>query len=87
VVNQAAYQFLVPVIDMGVSITVADGVVTHITGRVQMLAPGLPCLTCSNALNSEAIRREMLTPEQRAADPYIQGGASRSRPFSRSILP
>lgn len=73
VVNQAAYQFLVPVIDMGVSITVADGVVTHITGRVQMLAPGLPCLTCSNALNSEAIRREMLTPEQRAADPYVQG--------------
>jgi molybdopterin/thiamine biosynthesis adenylyltransferase len=73
VVNQAAYQFLVPVIDMGVSITVADSVVTHITGRVQMLAPGLPCLTCSNALNSEAIRREMLTPEQRAADPYVQG--------------
>ncbi|UZW57652.1 ThiF family adenylyltransferase [Sphingobium sp. JS3065] len=73
VVNQAAYQYLVPVIDMGVSITVADGAVTHITGRVQMLAPELPCLTCSNALDSEAIRREMLTPEQRAADPYVQG--------------
>lgn len=73
VVNQAAYQYLVPVIDMGVSITVADGSVTHITGRVQMLAPGLPCLTCSNALDSEAIRREMLTPEQRAADPYVHG--------------
>lgn len=73
VVNQAAYQYLVPVIDMGVSITVANEAVTHITGRVQMLAPGLPCLTCSGALDGEAIRREMLTPEQRAADPYVQG--------------
>lgn len=74
VVGQAAYQFLVPVIDMGVSITVAEGKVTHITGRVQMLAPGLPCLSCTRALDGEQIRREMLTPEQRAADPYIIGG-------------
>lgn len=73
VVNQAAYQYLVPVIDMGVSITASNGAVSHITGRVQMLAPGLPCLTCSGALDGEAIRREMLSPEQRAADPYVQG--------------
>lgn len=73
VVNQVAYQYLVPVIDMGVSIIVANGAVSHITGRVQMLAPGLPCLTCSGALDGEAIRREMLSPEQRAAAPYVQG--------------
>lgn len=73
VVNQASYQHLVPAIDMGVSITVARGGVSHITGRVQMLSPGLPCLTCSGALDGEAIRREMQTPEQRAADPYVHG--------------
>ncbi|WP_182911957.1 HesA/MoeB/ThiF family protein [Sphingomonas cavernae] len=73
VVCQAAYQYLVPAIDMGVSITVANGGVTHITGRVQMLAPGLPCLTCSGTLDGEVIRREMQTPEQRAADPYVHG--------------
>ncbi|WP_081969402.1 HesA/MoeB/ThiF family protein [Paracoccus sanguinis] len=73
VVNQAAYQHLVPAIDMGVSITVANGSVSHITGRVQMLAPGLPCLACCRALDAEAIRREMQTPEQRAADPYVHG--------------
>ncbi|QTI78331.1 ThiF family adenylyltransferase [Roseomonas marmotae] len=73
VVNQAAYQHLVPVIDMGVSITVRDSVVTHITGRVQMLSPGLPCLTCTRALDGELIRRELMTPEQRAADRYVQG--------------
>lgn len=74
VVGQAAYQMLVPVIDMGVSITVADGCVSHITGRVQMLSPGLPCLACTGALDGEQVRRELLTPEQRAADPYIIGG-------------
>ena len=73
VVGQVAYQHLVPVFDMGVSITAREGSVTHITGRVQMLAPRLPCLTCTGALDSEQIRREMLTPEQSAADPYIQG--------------
>ncbi|WP_245420583.1 ThiF family adenylyltransferase [Mesorhizobium sp. WSM3876] len=73
VVGQLAYQHLVPAIDMGVSITVGQEGVTHITGRVQMLAPGLPCLTCTGALNGEQIRRELLSPEQRAADPYVQG--------------
>jgi molybdopterin/thiamine biosynthesis adenylyltransferase len=73
VVNQIAYQFLVPTIDMGTSITAVDGAVTHITGRVQMLAPGLPCLLCCNTLNPEQIRRELMTPDERAQDQYIQG--------------
>lgn len=73
VMGQAAYQYLVPIIDMGVVICVGDGAVSHITGRVQMLAPGLPCLSCSRSLDSELIRREMMTPLQRAADPYVQG--------------
>lgn len=73
VANQIAYQHLVPVIDMGVSITVAAGTISHITGRVQMLAPGLPCLTCCGALDAEQIRREMQTAEQRAIDPYVHG--------------
>lgn len=73
VVGQVAYQFLIPCIDMGVSITVRHNAITHVTGRVQMLAPGLPCLVCTQALDGEQIRREMLTPEQRASDPYVQG--------------
>lgn len=73
VVNQAAHQYLVPVIDMGISVSVGDGIVTHVTGRIQMIAPGLPCLTCTGALDGKAILREMQTPVQRAADPYVQG--------------
>lgn len=73
VVCQAAYQYLVPVIDMGVSITARHQRISHITGRAQMLAPGLPCLTCTGALDGKIILREMMTPEQRSADPYIVG--------------
>src|SRR6185312_13140472 len=73
VVGQVAYQHLVPTIDMGVSITVGSAGVEHVNGRVQMLAPGLTCLSCTRALDGEQIRREMMTPDQRAADPYVQG--------------
>ncbi|WP_174292356.1 HesA/MoeB/ThiF family protein [Sphingomonas bacterium] len=73
VVGQAAYQHLVPTIDMGVSITIGAAGVEHVTGRVQMLTPGASCLSCTRALDGEQIRREMMTPEQRAADPYVQG--------------
>ncbi|HLN27330.1 MAG TPA: ThiF family adenylyltransferase [Gemmataceae bacterium] len=73
VLSQLAYQYLIPCIDMGVSITVRDGHVTHITGRVQMLAPGLSCLTCCNLLDPDAIRHDLMTDFERQADPYFLG--------------
>lgn len=75
VLNQLAYQFFIPCIDMGVGIHVVDGDVRFIAGRVQMLSPGLPCLVCTEKLDFEQVRREMMTDAQRKADPYIQGEA------------
>jgi molybdopterin/thiamine biosynthesis adenylyltransferase len=75
VLNQFAYQYLVPTIDMGVAITVEKGAVTNIVGRTQLLTPGLACLTCANLLNPEQVRRDLLTDFQRQADPYIIGDA------------
>lgn len=75
VLNQLAYQFLIPCIDMGVGIHVVDGDVRFIAGRVQMLSPGLACLVCTDKLDFEQVRREMMTEAQRRADPYIQGEA------------
>lgn len=85
VVGQLAYQHLIPTIDMGVSITVGPAGVSHITGRVQMLAPGLPCLTCTGAIDGEQIRRELLSPAQRAADPYVQGAVTEPQPAVVSL--
>ncbi|MDI1344147.1 MAG: ThiF family adenylyltransferase, partial [Pseudolabrys sp.] len=73
VLNQLAYQFLIPLIDMGVIIVAASGGVSHISGRTQMLAPGLGCLLCGNLLNPEAVRVDLLTDFERNADPYVVG--------------
>lgn len=73
VLNQLAYQYLIPCIDLGVTITAHDLEISHIFGRVQMLAPGLGCLVCGGILNSEEIRRDLLSDFERKADPYIHG--------------
>jgi len=73
VMNQLAYQYLVPCIDVGVGIYVDTGKVQYITGRTQMLSPGLPCMVCTDKLDAEQIRRELMTDEERRKDQYIQG--------------
>jgi len=73
ILNQLAYQYYVPLFDLGVGIVALQGRVTHISGRVQMAAPGLPCLVCGNVIDPVAVRRELQSPMQRAADPYITG--------------
>jgi len=71
-VNQLAYQYFVPCIDMGVVISVHDGKVTHFDGRVQMLAPGLACLVCRDGiLSPNHIRWDLAGEAQRQADPYF----------------
>lgn len=72
--NQIAYQYLIPCIDMGVAIGANAGTIVSITGRVQMLAPGLPCLACGALLDPEAIRLDFLPEEQRKNEPYFVGG-------------
>lgn len=73
VLSQVAFQYLLPMIDMGVAIQATPTGISHVSGRVQMLSPGLPCLLCTGVLDPEAVRRDLLTPEARAADPYIVG--------------
>jgi molybdopterin-synthase adenylyltransferase len=73
VLTQLAYQFLVPGIDLGVRIEVSQKRISHVVGRVQMLAPGLACLVCGDVLDPDAVRRDLLSEEQQRTDPYIVG--------------
>lgn len=73
VVQQVAYQFLIPCIDVGSTITVDSGQVTGIFGRIQLLGPDQPCLWCTSLLNSEQVRRDLMSEFERTLDPYIQG--------------
>lgn len=85
VLNQAAYQFLTPVIDMGVSINVGSNGAAKFAGHTKLLAPGQACLWCINNLDAEEVRRELMTDEQRARDPYVQGHARVPQPAVISL--
>jgi molybdopterin-synthase adenylyltransferase len=73
VIQQVAYQYMIPCIDVGSTITTSAGAVTGIIGRVQLLGPDRPCLWCTNLLDSEEVRRDLMNDVERKADPYIQG--------------
>jgi molybdopterin-synthase adenylyltransferase len=78
VVQQVAYQHMIPCIDMGSTITQENESITGIFGRVQLLAPGLPCLWCSELLDAAAVRRDMTNEAERRLDPYIVGSRERA---------
>jgi molybdopterin-synthase adenylyltransferase len=65
------YRYLIPAIDMGVAIGTEQGRVSSVAGRIQMIAPDLPCLICTKSISADEVRRETMSPEQRAADPYF----------------
>lgn len=73
VLNQLAYQYFLPCVDVGVGIHVRSGQIQRIVGRAQMLAPGLGCLTCGNLLDAGQVRMDLMTPPERRADPYFVG--------------
>jgi len=77
VLNRLAYQYFVPVIDMGSEIICDTGNVARIAGRVRLLSPGMGCLVCSNALDWLAVNRDLCGEAHRAAAVY---GADKSVP-------
>ncbi len=73
VIQQVAYQYLIPCIDIGSTVTTSADEVTGIFGRVQLLGPDQPCLWCSELLKPDEVRRDMMNEFEKKADPYIQG--------------
>jgi molybdopterin/thiamine biosynthesis adenylyltransferase len=73
VIQQICYQYLIPVIDMGVTIVIQKNTITNVIGRVQLLAPGLACFTCSALLNPNEVRKDLMSEYERKQDPYIVG--------------
>ena len=85
-VNQLVYQYFIPCIDMGVVINVQAGRLTHFGTRVQMLAPGLGCLVCTDGiLSPDEIRIDLSNEEQRRADPYFLGRVNITQPSVISL--
>lgn len=73
VLQQVAYQYLIPCIDLGVVIATHGLKVRHVGARIQLLAPGEGCFSCGGLLSPDAVRRDMMSEEELAADPYFIG--------------
>ncbi len=58
--NQIAYQYLVPVINVGVRIAVGSTGTEGATGAVDILRPDLPCLWCKQFLNAKRIAADSM---------------------------
>jgi len=76
--NQIAYQYWLPVVDVGVRVgTKVDGAVSGMPVEVRVLLPDNGCLWCrKGVLNSQAIYEETLPADERArfaAEGYVQG--------------
>lgn len=85
-INQLAYQYFIPCIDMGVVITPQGGRVVHFGGRVQMLAPGLGCLVCRDGtLSADQVRWDLSGVRQRTADPYFSEATDIKQPSVISL--
>lgn len=75
--NRLAYDALIPMVDMGSGFRVgSNGRMVGAAGRVVVVGPGRPCLACWGHLDPDALRREALAKEDRAAlvaAGYIEG--------------
>jgi len=84
--NQIAYQYLVPTIDMGVSIT-PDVTLANLQlwAHVRLLAPGQACLHCTGSLDADQVRRDFMTEPERRRDPYFNKGVQVTQPAVISL--
>jgi molybdopterin/thiamine biosynthesis adenylyltransferase len=77
VLNRLAYQYLIPVVDMGTRLDArTSGTIDAAAGRVTLVGPGLACLRCSYHIDPTRIREESLPAEEReklAREGYVQG--------------
>lgn len=73
VVNQLCYQFMIPGIQIGAKVQTdsESGDVTQIHGNLRWMHPDCGCLACHGAINAAALAKELLSPEERKAQDYL----------------
>jgi len=65
IVNQIAYQYFIPTINIGMKIAAGNGQISAAVGCVDVLRPGLPCLWCREFLRSERVNAESMSVSDR----------------------
>lgn len=65
-VNPLAFQYGIPIIDIGTLLRGAAGNVQGAYAEVRLVAPGTACLRCQGVINPDRVREEELPAEERA---------------------
>ena len=65
VVNQVAYQYMIPTINLGVKVASNNGAISAAVGALDVLRPEKPCLWCKQFLRAERIAVESLPASNR----------------------
>ncbi|SRR6266404_5284614 len=76
ILNRFAYQYLIPVVDVGVRLDGRSGDIQRAAGRVSVVGNSMLCLRCSGHLNSDRIRAESLPSDERRRlerEGYVMG--------------
>jgi molybdopterin/thiamine biosynthesis adenylyltransferase len=76
ILNQIAYQYLIPVINIGVRIDSIDKKIRGGTGSLHVLRPGKPCLWCYEYLKADIIYSESMLKKERdklLKEGYVKG--------------
>jgi len=76
ILNQIAYQYLIPIINIGVRVDSRDKKITGGTGSLHVLRPGSPCLWCYEYLKADIIYSESMLKKERnklLAEGYVEG--------------
>lgn len=72
VVNAIVHQYLIPAVQLGVKVQLADnGDVRDVFSVVRPLNPGELCLWCNELISPARLQNEALTPEQRRQQRYV----------------
>jgi hypothetical protein len=58
VLCEVAYQFLIPLIDIGTEIGIVDEQIRSVDARTSIVGSGRPCLVCSGVVSADRIRLE-----------------------------
>jgi ThiF family/Prokaryotic homologs of the JAB domain len=74
--SRLSFQYLIPLIDLGVVIDSDGSNIRSITGRITYVSPGEPCLVCRGTVDVGLARDEGLDPRERtrlAEEGYARG--------------
>ncbi len=76
IVNQIAYQYVIPTINLGTRIDSKNGKITFGAGAVDVLRPDQPCLWCKQVLRAERVAAESMPRSTRRTlerEGYVEG--------------